>query len=317
MFVDEHAARLAEKFIFPQRDPALARSLCSKREMYYLARKWNVDAPETAFPGSRADVLEYLGTARFPILVKPIYTLVPGLKFWRMEIVNNERELLDCYEALEDPDRANVMLQEYIPGADEMTWVFNGYFDRNSECQVGFTGRKLRNFPAYFGQASLAVCAENEQVRKTTLEFLKNIGYRGPIDLGYRYDARDGKYKVHDINPRIGSMFRVFVDENGMDVACALYQDMTGQPVVPASAPEGRKWIVEDVDLLSSFRYWRDRKFTLKEWMDSFSGIREMTFLAADDPLPLAGACMMDVRRALRDAITPRTPKPAPSSKRF
>jgi len=114
------------------------------------------------------------------------------------------------------------MLQEYIPAGDEMTRVFNGYFDRNSECQVGFTGGKLRNFPAYFGQASLAVCAENEQIRRTTLEFMKSIGYRGPIGLGYPYDARDGKYKVHDINPRIGGMFRVFVGENGMDVARAL-----------------------------------------------------------------------------------------------
>lgn len=315
MLVDEHAARLAEKFIFPQRDAALARSLCSKREMYYLAKKWNVDVPKTAFPQSRKDVLEYLSTARFPILVKPIYTLVPGLKFWRLAIVNNQRELLDRYDAVEDPAAPNVMLQEYIPGGDEMTWVFNGYFDRNSECQVGFTGRKLRNFPAYFGQASLAVCAENQQVRTTTLEFMKHIGYSGPLDLGYRYDARDGKYKVNDINPRIGSMFRTFVGANGIDVARALYQDMTGQPVVPASAPEGRKWIVEDVDLLSSLRYWRDRKFTLREWMNSFSGIREMTFLAADDPLPLAGACMMDISRALHDGISARKPKPDPSSK--
>jgi len=72
MFVDEHAARLADKFIFPQRDVALARTLCNKREMYYLARKWNVEAPKTAFPQSRKEVLEYLSTARFPILVKPI-----------------------------------------------------------------------------------------------------------------------------------------------------------------------------------------------------------------------------------------------------
>ncbi|HKD66353.1 MAG TPA: hypothetical protein VKB84_05895 [Candidatus Binataceae bacterium] len=320
MFVDEHAARLADKFIFPQRDVALARTLCNKREMYYLARKWNVEAPKTAFPQSRKEVLEYLSTARFPILVKPIYNLVPGLKFWRMSIVNSERELLDRYDAVEDPARPNVMLQEYIPGGDEMTWTFNGYFDRDGECKVAFTGRKLRNFPAYFGQASLAVCAKNEYVRNTTLGFMKNIGYRGPLDLGYRYDARDGKYKVNDINPRIGAMFRLFVSENGMDVARALYQDMTGQQVIAGSAPEGRRWIVEDVDLFSSFRYWRDGKFTLKEWINSFRGVREMAFLAADDPMPFAGAWMMDARRAVRDAIKARqhetqpTEKPTPAS---
>ena len=135
---------------------------------------------------------------------------------------------------------------------------------------------------------------------------MKGIGYRGPLDIGYRYDARDGKYKVNDINPRIGAMFRVFVGENGMDVVRALYQDMTSQPITPAKAPEGRKWIVEDVDLLSSFRYWRDGKFTVKEWMNSFRGIKEMTFLAADDLLPFAGAWMMDAKRALHDSIMAR-----------
>lgn len=302
MLVDEHAERLAGNYIFPSRDAALGRTLCNKREMYFLAKKCNVDVPHTAFPQRRDDVIEYLQSARFPILLKPIYNMVPGLKPWRMLIVNSERELLEHYDAVEDPTTPNMMLQEYIPGGDDSTWTFNGYFDRSGECPVVFTGRKLRNFPAYFGQASLAVCAKNDQVQDNTLAFMKAIGYRGPLDLGYRYDARDGKYKVNDINPRVGAMFRVFVDDNGMDVIRALYQDMTGQPVIPACTPEGRKWIVEDVDFLSSIRYWRDGKFTLKEWMNSLRGVRELTFLAADDPLPFAGACLMDIKRALREA---------------
>jgi D-aspartate ligase len=302
MLVDEHADRLAANYIFPARDAALGRLLCNKREMYFLARKWNVDAPETAFPKSREDVMDYLKNARFPILLKPIYNLVPGVKPWRMRIVGSERELLSHYEAVENPAVPNVMLQEYVPGGDDMTWTFNGYFDRHGNCPVVFTGRKLRNFPAYFGQASLAICMKNDYVEQTTLNFMKNIGYRGPLDLGYRYDARDGRYKINDVNPRLGAMFRVFVGDNGMDVVRALYQDMTAQPVTPARAPQGRRWLVEDVDLISSVRYWRDGKLTLRQWMDSYRGVRELTFLAADDPLPFAGACLMDVRRALSDA---------------
>ncbi len=259
MFVAEHADQLADKYLFPESPPGLVRSLCNKREMYYLAKKCHVDVPETAFPGSRQDVLEYLQTARFPILLKPVYNLVPGLKPWRMRIITDARELLEQYDAVAEPATPNVMLQEYIPGGDEMTWTFNGYFDRAGDCPVAFTGRKLRNFPPYFGQASLAVCAKNATVETTTIAFMQTLGYRGPLDLGYRYDRRDGKYKVNDINPRIGSMFRLFVGDNGMDVVRALYQDLTGQPVLPARrAPEGRKWLVEDVVLLSSIRYWRD-----------------------------------------------------------
>jgi hypothetical protein len=39
---------------------------------------------------------------------------------------------------------------------------------------------------------------------------------------------------------------------------------MTGQPVVPAKAAEGRKWIVEDFDLLSAIRFRRDGSLKLK-----------------------------------------------------
>jgi hypothetical protein len=45
----------------------------------------------------------------------------------------------------------------------------------------------------------------------------------------------------------------------------ALYLDMTGRSVFPAKAAEGRKWIVEDFDLLSAIRFRRDRSLKLKD----------------------------------------------------
>jgi len=308
MFVEDHAAALAGHFIFPHRDAGLIRALCSKRDMYFLAKRWNVPAPETSFPQSRPDVLEYLASARFPILFKPIYPhlALQRSRPWRMALVHTEWELLDHYDTLEDRSAPNVMLQEYIPGADHMTWTFNGYFDEQGECRLTFTGRKLRNFPPYFGQASFAVCENNEDVEKMAIRFMTSIGYKGPLDLGFRYDARDGQYKVNDVNPRIGAMFRLFVGQNGMDVARALYQDMTGQPVTPSFTPEGRKWIVEDVDLFSSIRYYRDGKFTLRQWINSFQEIQETTFLSRDDPWPIVGACLLDARRILPEALGAR-----------
>ena len=115
---------------------------------------------------------------------------------------------------------------------------------------------------------------------------MKKIGYKGILDIGYRYDARDGLYKVLDINPRIGSTFRLFVAENGMDVARALYLDLTGQPVLPGTAREGRKWVVEDQDLISCLRYHRDGNLSFKQWIKSFQGVEEAGFYASDDIYP-------------------------------
>jgi len=290
MFIADNAERLAEDYDFPAQDRAMMRSLCSKQEMYYLAKKWNVPTPETVFPRSRTDIENFLETALFPVLLKPIKS---GPSASPMRRVETKDELLRCYDSIEDPSTANVMIQEYIPGGDEMTWTFNGYFDRHGECDVAFTGGKLRNYPAYFGQASLGLCTHNEQVKSTTIEFMKAIGYRGPLDIGYRYDARDGRYKVNDINPRIGAMFRCFVGANGMDVARALYQDMTGQQVLPAVTQEGRKWIVEDRDWLSALRYCRDGNLTLRGWRESLRGVRETSFISWDDPKPILGVFVM------------------------
>jgi predicted ATP-grasp superfamily ATP-dependent carboligase len=96
-----------------------------------------------------------------------------------------------------------------------------------------------------------------------------------------------------------------------MDVARALYLDMTGQHVAPAQAAEGRKWIVEDFDLLSAIRSRRDRTLKLKDWVGSFRGVEEAACFALDDPLPfllmgLADCC--ELYRWLRCQMATRRP---------
>jgi len=66
-----------------------------------------VPTPQTAFPQSRRDVLEYLETARFPILLKPIEKRFPssGMKPWMMSLVHGEKELLERYDVVENLSR--------------------------------------------------------------------------------------------------------------------------------------------------------------------------------------------------------------------
>jgi predicted ATP-grasp superfamily ATP-dependent carboligase len=175
--------------------------------------------------------------------------------------------------------------------------MFNGYFNRDSECLFGMTGQKIRQSPAYTGSTCLGVCSRNDEVLALTLRFMKSIGYRGILDIGYRYDARDGKYKVLDVNPRIGSTFRLFTGDGDMDVARALYLDITGQTIQSTSPRYGRKWMVEDCDLASSIRYYRDGQLTVKDWLMSFRGVQETAFLSLRDPLPAAAVFVSDLQQ--------------------
>lgn len=304
-FVADHAQTLVADFIFPDPPNGLVQSLASKREMFHLARQHGIPTPDALFPASRADVTNFINRARFPIMLKGI----DGQRLWdrtgkKMFIARSEDELLTLYDAVEDWQNPNLMLQEYIPGDDNAVWMFNGYFNAKSDCLVGFTGKKIRQCPIHTGSTSLGICLNNKIVQETTKRFMKAICYRGALDIGYRFDTRDSQYKVLDVNPRIGATFRLFVGTNGIDVAQALYLDLTGQRVVSAPLREGRKWIVEDLDFVSCCRYYHEGTLRIGEWVRSYRGIEETAFVSFDDPLPIFAMLILRagdlIRRAFR-----------------
>jgi predicted ATP-grasp superfamily ATP-dependent carboligase len=286
VFVDEYRNVLEADFLLPSQPEGLARKLSSKREMYELCRCHDIPTPLSVFPESEADVVEHAAKADFPIVAKCINAGDAPPDSPRVAIAKNREELLSAYRLMETSHAHNVMLQEYVPGTPETVWMFNGYFDAQSECRIGFTGKKIRQSPPYTGATTLGVCLANETVRKTTVRFMKAIGYRGILDIGYRYDARDGQYKLLDVNPRIGGTFRLFVGDDGGDVLRALYLDLTGKDVPESRLQEGRRWIVEPLDLASSLVYLRRRDITLRAWARSFREVREAAWFAANDPLP-------------------------------
>jgi D-aspartate ligase len=286
VFVDLHSEALAGHFLFPRQPDGLARELSSKRRMHELCTEHGVPTPQSLFPESEANLLELATGLDYPIVVKCIDAGVTPAAAPRVEIVNDLDELLHAYRLMESPRGSNVMLQEYVPGTPESVWMFNGYFDAQSDCKIGFTGKKIRQAPPYTGATTLGVCEANPAVYETTARLMKALGYRGILDIGYRFDARDGRYKLLDVNPRIGGTFRLFVGDGDVDVLRAMYLDLTGQQVPATAQQEGRRWIVEPLDIASSLVYRRHGDITLRGWVRSLAGVREGAWFAADDPLP-------------------------------
>jgi D-aspartate ligase len=299
LLVAHHAGALKEAYDFPVQPSGLARALSNKASMFHLAQECGIPTPDTFFPECRADVRKFLETAALPVMLKAIDYGVLQRTFSGdgKQIAISREEVLLKYDRMQNPGQPNLVLQEYIPGRDDTIWMFNGYFNRDSECLFGMTGQKIRQSPAYTGSTCLGVCRRNDEVLALTLRFMKAIGYTGILDIGYRYDARDGQYKVLDVNPRIGSTFRLFAGDGDMDVARALYLDVTGQTIQPSSPRYGRKWIVEDCDLASSIRYFRDGQLTVKDWLMSFRGVQETAFLSLRDPIPAVAVFVSDAQQ--------------------
>src|SRR6266566_290992 len=282
VFVAEHAQSLGSRFLFPHLPPELPRLLANKRSLYVLCHRIGIPCPEYAVPTGMDQVHEFIARASFPVVVKA-GEHSHCLKNRRSGcVVETPEELL----ALFGPDGSllqNIILQEYIPGED---WIFHGYSNPLTDCFVGFTGRKLRSHPPFAGTTTLGVSMLNEPLREQTEAMLKVIGFCGIVDLDYRRDERDGRYKLLDFNPRVGANFRMFEDHAGIDVVRALHLDVTGRTVKSSPMIEGRTFIVELHDILASVTYLRRGEMTIRSWLRSLSGKRELAWWSWNDPLP-------------------------------
>jgi D-aspartate ligase len=292
-FADDHHAALSTAFRMT-RDPAgLHRRLASKRELWQLCRQLDLPTPQSCFPSSEDETVAFADRHGYPVVLK-------RSEHWRpaadpdapsVLIARTPDELLRGYRRMQSPGPLNVVLQEYIPGGSDSVWMFNGYFDRNSECLCAFTGRKLRQRGQGTGPTTLGICVWNPAVAELATRLMGGVRYHGIVDMGLRYDERDGQYKVLDVNPRLGSSFRLFVGEDGLDVVRAAYLDLTEQPVPTTRTRAGRKWMVEPYDLVASATEIRAGTLTVSDWARSFSGVQEVAWWARDDPLPFYAMC--------------------------
>jgi D-aspartate ligase len=296
IFIERNGSALREQFLFPQPEPPVIRALLNKWEMHLLAKAHDIPTPAAALPASFDEIDEFLARTDFPIVMKAAERYVGDPL--PTKIIHSRRQLL---EEVGDRDGRlapfNLVLQEYIPGHVDTVWMCNGYFGAALDSAVTFTGKKLRQVSAE-GIASLAICLPNETVDAQTRRFMHGVGYRGCVGIGWRYDDRDGLYKLLDVNARVSGVFRLFEGTNQMDVARVCYLDLTGQEVPATTLRPRRKWMLED-DFWVVARGIRSGQLTMADWVRSIRGVREWHWLALDDPLPF----VVRLRDALRRGV--------------
>ena len=300
VFVAKNNDSLKEYFIFPKNDAALLGRIISKKNMYYLAHDCEVDTPNAIFPENVEDVRGCISDISFPVMLKGIYGNHLEKKTGKkMIIVNDGEKLLKYYRILEDKNHPNLMIQELIPGDDGQVYIFNGYFNNKSECLAAFTGFKVRQFPIHVGAASLGECVWNQKLADITINFMKKINYQGILDIGYRLDPRDGRFKVLDINPRVGQAFRLFLAENGMDVVRAMYLNLTHQDMLPIVPRQNRRWAIEDADIVSTVHYRQEGSLSFIEWLKSYKGLEEGAWFCMSDLRPFFSMLRMFIKKIM------------------
>jgi predicted ATP-grasp superfamily ATP-dependent carboligase len=284
VFLAEHREVLGDWFVYPKVTPDLPRRLASKRGLYDICLAFGIPTPYAFFPQSLDDVADYAARAVFPIVVKNID---PFVRLRRRAVpsttvVHSAEELITLAATFPEPSTA--MFQDYLPRDVAEDWIFHTYCNEASESLVPFTGVKLRSWPPHAGVTTYARIVRNDELEALSVGLCRDIGYRGVADLDWRFDRRDGQYKLVDFNPRMGAQFKMFETESGLDVLRAMHLDLTGREVPWARPALGKGIRIEHLDLPSAFAYRRSHATAPK---GAEIGPRaERAWLAADDPLP-------------------------------
>ena len=298
MVIDREAALRAISRV-PRVPDGVLGELTDKRRLTALAARLGIAVPAVRIPTSRAEMLTAAEEIGYPAVLKGAdpFTLRAQTGAVSVRIVNSPAELTCVYDALSAPARANVLLQEYVAGDPAADWMFNGCFDQNSRCVFAGTGLKLRQWPVDTGAATYALSTANPVVEELSLRLAGAVAYAGMIDIDFRFDRRDGQYKLLDVNPRLGASFRLFVSDDGLDTVRAHYLSLSGQTVPPARARSGRKWLVEQRDLKASFRLMRKGRLGVRELVRSLADVDEAAWYDRDDAAPFLAMMRYGVTR--------------------
>ncbi|MFI6582384.1 ATP-grasp domain-containing protein [Embleya sp. NPDC050493] len=289
--------RLAEYFLLPKVDPDLPAGLAGKRGLYRRCLAHGVPAPDTRFPADRDKLVYQARELGYPVVVKNLapWDRLRAPVVAGTTLVPDERALL----ALVGTPRA-VLLQAYVPRAVAQDWIVHLYAAPDGRCAPVFTGLKLRSWPPHAGVTTYARALANPGLARRSARLCRAIGYRGPADLDWRLDLRDGRYKLVDFNPRVGAQFRMFETERGLDVVRALHLDLTGRAIPTGAQREGRRYVAEHLDVAALLAY-RGRTGTARPpGYPPVRGGLESAWLAWDDPLPAAAAAVRALAAAVR-----------------
>lgn len=110
------------------------------------------------------------------------------------------------------------LIEEFIPGGGDAMRTVVVVFGRDSQLLGAFTTQKLLQWPSSGGVMVIGRSTHDPDLLAQILPFFREWKWRGPAEVELKLDARDGQFKVIEINPRFPGYLRL-AGMCGLDLA--------------------------------------------------------------------------------------------------
>lgn len=268
-------------FIFNYPDADLLKTLIMKEDFYKHYKNSCINIPETYYYDCSKNT-KFNKKMTYPVILKPsnviMYNHIDFEGKNKIYKVETEEELLNIIDKIKSSGYKDILIvQDFIPGDDSYLFDAVAYVDKNYKvklltlAQIGLQ----EHSKAMVGNAAVLINGYNEfgnsdVIEKQMKKFLEDIKYQGFCEFDLKYDKRDKKFKVLEINARQGRS-SYYLAALGYNLVKVLIDDLIfnkkseykflDKKVLLSFVPKGvaKKYILNDAYKKEVMTLWKTR----------------------------------------------------------
>ena len=279
MFVNEY-------FLTTLPPAKLIENIQDKYAQYKLAQDANIDTPKTFFIEEKKDDVEQIAKSiNYPVLIK-----ARDVNIWRKKVsgrkkafvIENKEKLQEKLTELKTR-KVPVIVQEIVQSTDRNNFKVCVFINKEGKYQLIFLLKKIHQYPIHFGIASTAISIKNEQLYDIGKKLFSSIGYTGVGSAEFKFDNRDKKYKLIEINSRYWQQ-NALADYCGMNFPLMDFLEATDQNPGPINSYKlGLKWVNLVLSYRSYHQYRKLSEINFRTWFNDIKGKKVISFCTIDD----------------------------------
>ena len=214
-FISKNKDIINEQFVHNYPSIDIINSLIMKETFYKTYENSVLDFPLTVYYDC-SNPTEISDNFTYPVIIKPSnvieYNHISFEGKNKIYKVSNKEELVQTVNKIvENGYKDTLILQEFIPGDDSYLFDSVVYCGKDKKVKlISFAQIGLQEHSkTMVGNAAVLIngfnqYGDNSEMINTIKTFMEDIGYQGFAEFDMKYDYRDKKFKVLEINARQG-----------------------------------------------------------------------------------------------------------------
>ncbi len=144
-------------------------------------------------------------------------------------------------------------------------------------------GANIRSSSA--SPARLSKRSSAPEIEAAATRFLTSLNYSGLVEIEFKYDARDGLYKILDVNARAWTWIALGAAA-GIDFPAIQWALAMGEDIAPLAARSGVSWLYFPRDVVASIQEMAAGRLSPIGYLRTLRRPSASAVFAWDDPWP-------------------------------